>query len=129
MTTNPAISRVLQGAAVIASFVLTAFAVELGKGTVPIPEQWQWTVPILNAAITGALIFLPRPGSERLAAQVDHLKAQGVPKSDMMVVTQEEAAAAFAANVAPGDQPFTDEQVRQLTDELEARAERRRGDR
>lgn len=125
MTTSPAVSRILQIAAVIASFVLTAFAIELGKGTVPISEEWRWTVPIINAAVTGALIFLPRPGSERLAAQVDDLKARGVPKSDMLVVTQEEAAAAFAANTAPGDRPFTPEQVGQLVDELEARAERR----
>jgi hypothetical protein len=87
MSTNPAVNRVLQASAVILSFVLTAFAIELGKGTVPIPDQYQWLVPIINAAVTGALIFLPRPGSEMLARQVDHFRTEHqLSRSDLKVV-------------------------------------------
>lgn len=87
MTPNPLINRLLQVAAVVLSFTLTAFAIELGKGTVPIPPEYQWTVPILNAAITGLLIFLPRPGSERLAREVDHWRSEHhLSRSDLTVV-------------------------------------------
>lgn len=87
MTTNPGLNRVLQAGAVILSFLLTAFAVELGKGTVPIPQSYAWTVPIINAGITGALIFLPRPGSEMLARQVNHFRSKhNLSRSDLKVV-------------------------------------------
>lgn len=44
---------------------------------------------------------LARFGSEGLAKQVDALKARGVPRSDMVVVTQGEADRAFAAPPPP----------------------------
>lgn len=87
MTPHPLLNRALQAGAVILSFVLTAFAIELGKGTVPIPAEYQWLVPIINAAVTGALIFLPRPGSEMLARQVDHFRSEHhLSRADLQVV-------------------------------------------
>lgn len=85
MLTNPAVSRVLYIAAVVLNYGLTAFAIELGKGNVPIPTQWQWIIPILSAVVTALLMFLPRYGGELIARQVDRLKSQGVRRRDMQV--------------------------------------------
>lgn len=104
MTPNPLLNRLLQVAAVVLSFTLTAFAIELGKGTVPIPPEYQWTVPILNAAITGLLIFLPRPGSERLAREVDHWRSEhNLSRADLRVVPVDPKIAAAVGHdeVAP----------------------------
>jgi hypothetical protein len=84
--TNPAVSRVLQASLVVMNLVIGAVILEIGKGTIPIPDDLKWTVPIILAALNGISLFLPRVGSERLAQQVDALKAEGVPKSDMVVM-------------------------------------------
>lgn len=101
--TNPLVSRALYALAVIANFVLTAFAIQLGAGKVPIPEASQWTVPLISAAVTAALMFLPRAGAEDLARQVDALKQAGVPRRQMVVVSQEEAIRGIA-NAPPPDE-------------------------
>lgn len=85
--TQATMSRVLYALAVIANFILTAFAIQLGAGKVPIPEAWSWVIPLISAAVTGTLMFLPRVGSEHISAQVDALKAVGVEKRDMIVVS------------------------------------------
>jgi len=83
---NPATARVLQASLVIMNLVIGAIILEIGKGTVPIPDHLEWTVPIILAALNGISLFLPRFGSERLAQQVDRLHARGVQKADMRVV-------------------------------------------
>lgn len=83
-------SRVLYAVGVIANFALTAFAVQLGAGKIPIPEAWSWVVPILAAIVTGAMMFLPRVGSEPISVQVDALTAQGFSKRDLAVVPKNE---------------------------------------
>jgi lipopolysaccharide export LptBFGC system permease protein LptF len=44
--------------AIIVTYTLQQFAVELGAGHVPIPEAWHWTVPIVTALIGGVLATL-----------------------------------------------------------------------
>lgn len=88
--TQAMMSRVLYALAVVANFVLTAFAIQLGGGRVPISADWQWAVPLITAAVTGAMMFLPRVGSESISVQVDALKAQGVAKQDMLVVPKDD---------------------------------------
>lgn len=39
--------------------------------------------------------YLPRPGSEAIASQVDDLKRRGISKAEMVVLTQDEAALAL----------------------------------
>lgn len=87
---NPMTSRALYALAVIANFVLTSFAIQLGAGRVPIPEAWEWITPLISAAVTGALMFLPRAGAEHIAQQVDLLSEQGVRKRDMVVVAKDD---------------------------------------
>lgn len=84
------------------------------SGTDPI--NWR---PVLVAAlgpiVTGlASMQLTRLGSEPIAAQVDSLKATGVQRRDMVVVSQDEAAPMLAGNLTPM-------QVQQVSDELERR--------
>lgn len=82
------------------------------------PINWR---PILAAAL-GAILPLiaatqiPRVGSTQIAAQVDHLKAQGVHKRDMVVVP------AATVETALSSDPLTPAQVDQLTTALLARA-------
>lgn len=83
---SPFVSRTLYALAMIANFVLTAFAIQLGAGKVPIPPGWEWTIPLIAAAVTGAMMFLPRAGSEPISMQVDRLQAQGYAKREMIVV-------------------------------------------
>jgi hypothetical protein len=93
---NPAISRVLQASLVVMNLIIGALILEIGKGTVPIPDDLTWIVPIVLAALNGISLFLPRVGSERLAQQVDALKSRGVSRGDMMVVSRGDAAGAAA---------------------------------
>lgn len=112
--TGPTLNRVLYAALAILNLMIGALLVEIGKGTVPIPEQWQWAVPVLLAALNGLALFLPRVGSEGLSVQVDALKAKGVHKDDMVVVTQDEAVGGI---VNPADP----DAVQKIADELERR--------
>jgi len=48
------------GTLAVLNLMLTAFAVELGAGRVPIPAEAQWVVPVLVAGLTGATMLLPR---------------------------------------------------------------------
>ena len=89
--TDPIVSRMLYASAVVGNLALGAFSVQLAAGAVPLPTGWAWAVPILQAAITGLMMFLPRAGAEDIAAQVDDLKATGVPKRDMVVLSRDEA--------------------------------------
>lgn len=50
---------------VVFTYVMQQFAIELGAGHVPIPEQWQWTVPILTALIAGVLAVITPYYSKR----------------------------------------------------------------
>lgn len=102
---NPYVSRFLYGAAIIASYALTAFAIQLGAGRVPISDDWQWVVPILSAVVTGLLTLLPRVGSEHIAMQTDALKARGVPRHEMVVLSEAEAVQCLGAPVAPATRP------------------------
>lgn len=49
--------------------VMGQFAIELGAGHVPIPEAFQWTVPILNAGLVVLVSFLPSPVSRGRSGQ------------------------------------------------------------
>lgn len=102
MMSNPSVSRALYALAVIANFVLTSFAIQLGAGRVPIPEAWEWITPLISAAVTGALMFLPRAGAEHIAQQVDILASQGVRKRDMVVLEKTEAEACFPSAADEG---------------------------
>jgi hypothetical protein len=67
------------------------------------PINWR---PIIAAAI-GPIVAglaasrLPRPEGAALAAQIDSLKAQGVPRAEMVVVSQEEAIRGIAEAPPP----------------------------
>ena len=87
---NPYVSRAIYAALVVMNLVIGAVILEVGKGTVPIPEAYQWTVPIILAALNGVSLFLPRIGSEPLSQQVDDLRAAGVRRRDMRVVEKDE---------------------------------------
>lgn len=104
---NPVVTRAGYALAIVLSYGLTAFAIQLGAGKVPIPEAWQWTVPIIGALITASLMLLPRPGAVNLAQQVDQLAAQGIQKRDMVVMPRRQAermmATHSALNREPGD--------------------------
>lgn len=57
------------------------------------------------ATVAGAS-QLTRLGSEQIAAQVNALKADGVPRSEMVVLSQDDAAAVLATDrTAPGTLP------------------------
>jgi hypothetical protein len=102
------INRLLYAGAVIANLVLSALAIQLGTGRIPIPEGWAWAVPILSAAITGALMFLPRAGSETISAQVNSLAEMGIRRRDMLVVpkpTSPVRAPVSEPNPVQADQP------------------------
>lgn len=90
MTSNPAVSRMIYASLVVMNLIIGALLIEIGRGTVPIPPNLQWTVPILVAALNGIALFLPRIGGERLARQVDRLAESGVPKHRMRVVDREQ---------------------------------------
>jgi hypothetical protein len=99
---NPAVSRVLYIFLFCLNLVIGAFLIQLGAGKVPIPDTWQWATPLLLAGLNGLAMFLPRAGGEFIAQQVDALKARGVARRDMVVVTQEEAVVGIA-NAPPPD--------------------------
>lgn len=75
------------------------------------PINWR---PVIAAAI-GPVVAglaasrLPRPEGAALAAQIDDLKARGIPRKELVVVTQEEAVRGIAeappddAGRLPGD--------------------------
>ncbi len=107
---NPAFSRVTYMALVVANLVVGALILEIGRGSVPIPETLKWTIPILLALLNGVSLFLPRWGSERLSQQVDILREQGVPRSEMRVVD--------GAVPLPTVDTLSSRQVDQITDEL-----------
>ncbi len=54
--------KIAYGLLAVANAVLTQLAVELGKGTVPIPASWAWAVPILGAGIVALTMLLPKIG-------------------------------------------------------------------
>lgn len=43
----------------VASAVLSQLAYELGRGSIPIPDAWQWTVPLISAALVAITAWLP----------------------------------------------------------------------
>jgi hypothetical protein len=95
------ISRIALGALILVNIALGAFAIQLAAGKVPIPESWAWTVPILQAVVVAATALLPRAGSEEIAGQVDALRAGGVPRSEMVVLSKDEAAPRLAGALSP----------------------------
>jgi hypothetical protein len=115
---NPVVNRILYAAAVVANLALGAFSVQLAAGAVPLPAGWSWAIPILQAAITGLLMFLPREGSYGIASQVDALKARGVHREDMVVLEQNEAVRAVVDDPAAIRDSAL---VRAVADEIEAR--------
>lgn len=72
----------------VLSALLTAFAVQLGAGKVPIPDDWQWVVPILSAGLVAVTSLLPRIGSEPISSQVDALRERGYQRKDLRVIPQ-----------------------------------------
>ena len=85
-TGNPFFTRFIYALLVIVNLMIGALLLEIGKGTVPWPENLEWMVPMIVAGLTGATMFLPRIGSEPLAGRVNNLKRQGVPRSRMRVM-------------------------------------------
>ena len=67
---SPIAVRLLYITLVLLNLALGAFALQLGAGKVPIPADWQWTVPIIMAVVTGAGMFLPKAGREDISALV-----------------------------------------------------------
>ncbi len=100
---SPLVNRALYAALCVMNLVIGAVILEIGRGTVPIPKEYEWTVPIILAALNGIALFLPRVGAEGIAQQVDILKARNVKRSDMVVVTQQEALEGIA-NAPPPDE-------------------------
>lgn len=58
-------NAILYGGLMVANAVLCQLAIELGAGRVPLPESWQWVVPILSAGLVALTSLLPRIGAER----------------------------------------------------------------
>lgn len=48
----------------VASAVLSQLAVELGRGNVPIPAGYEWTVSLLSAGIVALTARLPKVGRD-----------------------------------------------------------------
>jgi len=101
--------------ALIAAVVMAGlqFAAMLaGEGDLPWRPILATFMTVYFGALATALKSMnePRPGSERLAAQVDALKAQGVEKSDMAVV-----------NMFGDTSLLNEAQLRQVSDEIERR--------
>lgn len=84
---NPMVTRALYGALGVTNLIITALILQIGKGVVPFPDGWEWTIPIVVAALNGIALALPRLGGEPIAQQVDTLKAEGVARRDMRVVS------------------------------------------
>ena len=51
------------GFLIVANAVLTQLVIELGRGTLPIPQEWAGIVPVLVAGITALTMLLPKAGS------------------------------------------------------------------
>ena len=100
---NPYVSRILYGVAVVLSYALTSFGIQLGAGKVPISPDWEWVVPILSAVVTGLLTLLPRVGYEHVAQQTDSMVARGYRRRDLVVVTQDEAIQGIASAPPPDE--------------------------
>jgi hypothetical protein len=96
--TPDAKNRLAYAALSILNMALGVLAIQLGADKVPIPDAWQWTVPILMAVITGATMYLPRDGSAYIATQVNSLKAQGIHRADMVVLPKSKAVTAVTAD-------------------------------
>lgn len=94
--TDPMVSRGIQIGLVLLNVAIGSLCVEIARGTVPIPPSWLWTVPIILPVLNAVTYFLPRIGSEEIAQQVNALKAAGVPRSQMVVLSHDEAASALA---------------------------------
>lgn len=103
---------------------LVAAGLKLGQelaGTDPI--EWREIASVLVLSFCGAIgtavgtSTLTRPGSEGIRAQVDALRADGVHRDDMVVLSRDDAAVAIAGDGQAGA-AFTPVQVQQLTDEL-----------
>lgn len=50
---------------VILNAGLVVFAQQLATGAVPLPQEWQWVVPIAVAMVTALAALLPRVGEPR----------------------------------------------------------------
>jgi hypothetical protein len=115
--THVVANRVIYAALAVLNLVIGALILQIGKGAVPIPESWQWIVPVILAALNGIALFLPRVGGEDIAAQSDVLRVRGTPRHKQVVVTEDEAAFALGG----GAENLTNVQVQQIADEIERR--------
>jgi hypothetical protein len=105
-------------------YVLSILAGALVAGLGVLATQLVGTDPInwrpVLAAMIGPIVAglaasrLPRPETAVLAQQIDALKAQGTPRHEMVVVTQEEAVSGVA-------NPADPDVVKAVADELERR--------
>lgn len=97
----------------VADAVYQALASQMAGGK---PIDWGQLGLVTLLALLGAAVASQRPqvGHEAIAAQTNYLQAQGMPKREMVVLHQDEAAPALAGGMTPT-------QVQQVADELEMR--------
>lgn len=92
--------------------LLALAAFSIGCATALVPQLMDPTLPVLNwrivlgTGITAVITayggaMLPRAGSTAIAAQVDSLKAAGMQKRDMVVVSEAEAVPILAGALSP----------------------------
>lgn len=110
-------------------YVLSILAGALVAGLGVLATQLVGTDPInwrpVLAAMIGPIVAglaasrLPRPEGAALAAQIDQLHAQGTPRHEMLVVTQDEAIHGIAPPL--DDRPLTHEQLDQVYADMRRR--------
>jgi hypothetical protein len=128
----------LRNALKYALLALLAFGLGCATALVPqlmdpamAPINWRIVVGTGITAIVTAYggSRLPRSGSTAIASQVDALKAQGVPRHEMVVVSQDEAVSALAATPDPAAvQAVADELERRRRARVEATLQQRSGE-
>jgi hypothetical protein len=114
----------------VANMLAIATAAALAAGTLPGFREAEFLAPAVPSLVALVALLAPIPtawlasnrpriGSEGLSEQVNALKAQGVPKDRMVVLSEAEAASVLATPSSA--RPFTPEQLRQVLDGLETR--------
>lgn len=47
------------GALIVAQAMASQLAIEIGAGRVPVPERWQWMLPVAQAGLMAISLLLP----------------------------------------------------------------------
>jgi len=91
-------------AAAIVAFVSGVLPVLILQLNGADPINWRTIIAAGLSAIVAAGIGsrLPRPESAQIASQVNNLRARGVPRREMVVMSQDEAARALGADSPAG---------------------------